>query len=70
MHIESLYSTVSSKGKDLLMNFSVQNHLSVLVLTFVSVINSPLIEVTMIIPTRIKEMCWDQNLTCINKKHS
>lgn len=25
--------------------------------TFVSVINRPLIEVTMIIPTRIKEMC-------------
>lgn len=39
--------------------------------TLVSVISSPLMDVTMIIPTRMKEICWDQNLTCHqNRKHS
>lgn len=32
--------------------------------TLVRVISSPLIDVTMIIPTRMKEICWDQNFTC------
>lgn len=48
---------VPSKVKDLITALLVQNHIRPLALTFVSVINNPLIEVTMIIPTRIKEMC-------------
>ena len=31
--------------------------------TLVSVINRPLIDVITIIPTRIKDTCWDQNIT-------
>jgi len=33
-------------------------------ITLVSVIKRPRMDVTMMIPTRMKEMCWDQNLTC------
>lgn len=31
--------------------------------TFVSVMSKPRMDVTIIIPTKMKEMCWDQNLT-------
>lgn len=30
--------------------------------------SKPRIDVTMIIPTKMKEMCWDQNLTWKSEK--
>lgn len=35
--------------------------------TFVRVISKPRMDVTIMIPTSMKEMCWDQNLTYLDK---
>lgn len=37
-------------------------------LTFVRVMSKPRMEVTIMIPTRMNEMCWDQNFTWHGKK--
>lgn len=39
-------------------------------LTLVRVISRPRMDVTIIIPTKMKEMCWDQNLTWGEKSKS
>lgn len=36
--------------------------------TFVRVISKPRMDVTIMIPTSMKEMCWDQNFTYLDKK--
>jgi hypothetical protein len=47
--------------KEVLSNILIQH-------TLVRVISNPLMDVTMIIPTRMKEMCWDQNFTYRNRE--
>lgn len=36
--------------------------------TFVRVISKPRMDVTIMIPTSMKEMCWDQNFTYMDIK--
>lgn len=39
-----------------------------LIFTFVRVISKPRMDVTIMIPTKMKEMCWDQNFTWDEEK--